>query len=175
MGFSRQEYWSGLPFPSPGDLLDPGIEPGYPEFQADALTSEPPVKPPLFSILSFKNVLLMNTFKNYLFIACGIYLCCGMQDLISCSIRTLSCGMWDVVLWLGIEPRPPALGAWSLSHWTTREVPLYLPLFLFLDVSSGGSCFLVSSPLCSLNWILSLHLSKYAKFPPNTPCLPQNW
>jgi len=56
------------------------------------------VKPPLFSILSFKNVLLMNTFKNYLFIACGIYLRCGMQDLISCSIRTLSCGMWDVVL-----------------------------------------------------------------------------
>ena len=37
-----QEYWSGLPFPSPGDLLDPGMEPGSPAFQADALTSEPP-------------------------------------------------------------------------------------------------------------------------------------
>ena len=45
MGFSRQEYWSGLPFPSPGDLPDPGIEPRSPEFQADALTSEPPGKP----------------------------------------------------------------------------------------------------------------------------------
>ena len=44
MGFSRQEYWSGLPFASPGDLPDPGIEPGSPEFQADALTSEPPGK-----------------------------------------------------------------------------------------------------------------------------------
>ena len=44
MGFSRQEYWSGLPFPSPGDLSDPGIEPGSPAFQADALTSEPPGK-----------------------------------------------------------------------------------------------------------------------------------
>ena len=44
MGFSRQEYWSGLPFPSPGDLHDPGIEPGLPIFQADALTSEPPGK-----------------------------------------------------------------------------------------------------------------------------------
>ena len=44
MGFSRQEYWSGLPFPSPGDLSNPGIEPGSPEFQADALTSEPPGK-----------------------------------------------------------------------------------------------------------------------------------
>ena len=41
MGFSRQEYWSGSPFPSPGDLPDPGLEPGSPTFQADALTSEP--------------------------------------------------------------------------------------------------------------------------------------
>ena len=49
MGFSRQEYWSGLPFPSPGDLLDPGIEPRSPAFQADALTSELPGKPLLLS------------------------------------------------------------------------------------------------------------------------------
>ena len=47
MGFFRQEYWSGLPFPPPGDLPDPGIEPRSPEFQADALTSEPPGKPQL--------------------------------------------------------------------------------------------------------------------------------
>ena len=40
MGFSRQEYWSGLPFPSPGDLPYPGIEPRSPALQADALTSE---------------------------------------------------------------------------------------------------------------------------------------
>ena len=42
MGFSKQEYWSGLPFPSPGDLPNPGIEPRSPTLQADALTSEPP-------------------------------------------------------------------------------------------------------------------------------------
>jgi len=41
MGFSRQEYWSGLPFPSPGDLPDPGIKPRSPALEADALTSEP--------------------------------------------------------------------------------------------------------------------------------------
>ena len=41
MGFSRQEYWSGLPFPSPGDLPNPGIEPRSPTLQADAFTSEP--------------------------------------------------------------------------------------------------------------------------------------
>ena len=45
MGFSRQEYWSGLPFLSPGDLPDPGIEPRSPALQADALPSEPPRKP----------------------------------------------------------------------------------------------------------------------------------
>ena len=45
MGFSRQEYWSGLPFPSPGYLPSSGIEPGSPALQADALTSEPPGKP----------------------------------------------------------------------------------------------------------------------------------
>ena len=44
MGFSRQEYWSGLPFPSLGDLPDPGIEPRSPAWQADTLTSEPPGK-----------------------------------------------------------------------------------------------------------------------------------
>ena len=44
MGFSRQESWSGLPFPSPGDLPNPGIEPGSPALQADALSSEPPGK-----------------------------------------------------------------------------------------------------------------------------------
>ena len=45
MGFSRQEYWSGLPFPSPGDLPDPGIEPRYPALLAGSLPSEPPGKP----------------------------------------------------------------------------------------------------------------------------------
>ena len=51
MGFSRQEYWSWLPLPSPGHLPDPGIEPRSPTLQADALTSEPPGKP---------NFLLLN-------------------------------------------------------------------------------------------------------------------
>ena len=62
MGFSRQEYWSGLPFPSPGDLPDPGIKPRSPALQEDALTSEPPGKPshtkarPI-SMLSIRNPL----------------------------------------------------------------------------------------------------------------------
>ena len=45
MAFSRQEYWSGLPCPTPGDLPNPGIEPRSTALQAEALTSEPPGKP----------------------------------------------------------------------------------------------------------------------------------
>ena len=50
MEFSSQEYWSGLPFPSPGDLPDPGIEPRSPALQADALPSKPPGKPCMYVI-----------------------------------------------------------------------------------------------------------------------------
>ena len=53
--FSRQEYWSGLPFPFPGDLPDPGIEPGSPALEAEALTSEPPGKP--FMKCNFRQII----------------------------------------------------------------------------------------------------------------------
>ena len=45
MGLPRQEYWSGLPFPFPGDLPDPGMEPGSPALQVDCLPSEPSGQP----------------------------------------------------------------------------------------------------------------------------------
>ena len=45
MGFPKQEYWSGLPLPSPGDLPDPGIEPTYPALTGELFTTEPPGKP----------------------------------------------------------------------------------------------------------------------------------
>ena len=45
MGFPGQEYWSGLIFPYPGDLPDPGVKPGSPTLQADSLLTEPPQKP----------------------------------------------------------------------------------------------------------------------------------
>ena len=53
MGFSRQKYWSGLPFPSPEDPADPGIEPRSSELQADALPSEPPAYGKLNSSAQF--------------------------------------------------------------------------------------------------------------------------
>ena len=49
MEFSRQEYWSGLPCASPGDLPHPGIKPGSPALQADSLPSEPPRKPVIYN------------------------------------------------------------------------------------------------------------------------------
>ena len=66
-------------------------------------------------------------FKKYLFN--WLYRVLGAGSFLfffffSCSIWTLSGDMWNLVSWPGIEPRPPALGAWSLNHWTTREVPI---------------------------------------------------
>ena len=52
MAFSRPEYWSGLPFPSPGDLPYPGIEHGSSALEADALTSEPPGKAGHWTVLN---------------------------------------------------------------------------------------------------------------------------
>ena len=56
MGFSRQEYWSGLQFPSPGDLPNSGMESGSSKLQADSLLSEPPGKGPL--VYSISNYVL---------------------------------------------------------------------------------------------------------------------
>ena len=111
-GFSRQEYWTGLPCLPPGDLPDPGIEP---------LSSVAPALKVNSLLLSHRgspcDALLNPIFRDfYLFILAAIsffiYLSCGMWDLFSCS-------MWDLVPGPGIKPRPPAFGAWGLSHWTT--------------------------------------------------------
>ena len=65
MGFSRQEYWSGLPFLSAGDLPNPGIEPRSPALQADSLPSEPPGKPHQGRLGSFlENPFSLKTFKK---------------------------------------------------------------------------------------------------------------
>ena len=78
----------------------------------------------LFCILS-----ALFFFFKYLFLfmylaALGLH--CGMWGL-SCGMQTLSCGMWDPIPLPGVEPGPPASGALSLSHWTTREVSFQHP------------------------------------------------
>ena len=86
MEFSRQEYWSGLPFPSPGDLPDPGIEPRSPALQTDALPSEPPGKPSwihksynfyISEKCSASVILLKNPFYKSIFLKyCFFIICC---------------------------------------------------------------------------------------------------
>ena len=82
----------------------------------------------------------LSFFKKKLFIylappglSCGIAgssIVVSAFRFFSCDMRTLSCGMWDLVSWSRMEPGPPPLGARSLSHWTIREVP---NAFLFLS------------------------------------------
>ena len=62
MGFSRQKYWSGVPLPSPGDLPNPGIEPGSPALHADPLTSEHQGSP---SLKEYPNY-LCNRIESYI-------------------------------------------------------------------------------------------------------------
>ena len=133
MGFLREAYWSGLPFPSTGTLPNSGIEPAYPALAGGFFTTEPPGKSCVTcyytvcsgSFIRAKTLVLFLIFITFLFIlsiwlhlilavACGIF---------NCGMPALSFGMWDLVPQLGIEPEPPALGAQNLSQWTTREVP----------------------------------------------------
>ena len=78
----------------------------------------------------------LNTIFIYLFIYLFIWSCCvfGVADGIfslRCDMWTLACGRWDLVPWPGIEPGPPALGTWSLSHRTTRKSQDILNLDFF--------------------------------------------
>ena len=84
MGFSRQEYWSGLPFPSPGNLPDPGIEPWSPALEADALTSEPPGKQ-IFSDTQKLREFVTSKVDNFI----KIYLKIFMKSTISELLRML--------------------------------------------------------------------------------------
>ena len=62
----------------------------------------------------FFNIYLFIWLQQVFVVACRFF---------SCGIQLLGCSMWSPVPWPGIELQPPALRAWSLSHWTTREVP----------------------------------------------------
>ena len=64
MGFSRQKYWSRLTFPSPGHLLNPGIKPGSPALQTDALPSEPLGKPILYIAVYVYQLQSPNSFQH---------------------------------------------------------------------------------------------------------------
>ena len=72
MGLSRQEHWTGLPFPSLGDLPNPGIEPGSPALQADSSTPEPLNLPRSF-------IFIYLFWLHWVFFAAGAFSSCGEQ------------------------------------------------------------------------------------------------
>ena len=93
MGFSRHEYWSGLPFPSPGGLPDLGIKPGSPTLEANALTSEPPGKTNLVSqLLSYCFLLTFSTSCYYFWISNSLK---GKEALNVRLISSNSFSVWD--------------------------------------------------------------------------------
>ena len=103
------------------DLSDPGVEPVSPALAGGFFPPEPPGKPLLYLLF----------FLIFMF----IYL----------AALGLSCGMWDLVPWPGIELGRPALGAWSLSHWTTREAPSSGTFQMTQLFTSGGQSIGVSA------------------------------
>ena len=139
MGFSRQEYWSGLPFPSPGDLPDPGIEPASPALQADALPSEPPWKP-------YSEVLLLSHFSRVDSVqpqrrqptrlpspwaSPGKNTGMGCHFLLQCmkvkmKLKSLSCVLLLETPWTATHQAPTPMGFSRQEYWS--GVPLPSPI-----------------------------------------------
>ena len=111
-----------------GIFLDPGSNPRPLHWQADSCPLFHQGSPSFFLYLAvlglscnsrdLKSSLWHVT--SFLVVACRIF---------SCSMWTLSCGTWDLVPWPGMEPMATALGVRSVSHWTTREVPLHFKMW----------------------------------------------
>ena len=98
VGFSRQEYWGGLPFPSPGDLPNPGIEPGSPALQADALPPEPPGKTAICKACQTAILLFWHFFSMGMVL---IPISCTMsRTSIHSSSSTLSDLVPEIYFWL---------------------------------------------------------------------------
>ena len=92
MGFSWQEYWSGLPFPSPGDRPDQGIEPVSPAFQADSLPSEPPGCPQISGKQCTK---IVNNFQDYGLRSVCMFLLSVLFKILTMSIYLMIRGTFN--------------------------------------------------------------------------------
>ena len=110
MGFSRQKYWSGLPFPSPGDLPNPGMELGSPTLQAGSSPSEAPGNP---FLVNMGLCVFLKWLKP-----------CLISDFFLQSNLTLSIELWVYVPYLEIEWTLWLLweivGGWSNTMWLLR-------------------------------------------------------
>ena len=98
----------------------------------------------IFSSLKTEQILLLLIFIwlfQVLVVAQGIF----SLGSLGTGMRILFCGMWDLDPWPAMEPRPPALGAWSLSHWTTREVPKIEQILEVVYLTAAIFCFRLHS------------------------------
>ena len=138
MGFSRQEYWSGLPFPSPGHLHNPGIEPRSPSLQANALTSGPPGKP--FYMLDVCSCL--NIFSRKLFDGSVYEIGEGNGNPLQCSCleNPRDQGAWWAAVY-GVSRSQTRLKQLSSSSGSSLWDIKYLSLswILVFDWQLGGS------------------------------------
>ena len=125
MEFSRQGYWSGLPYPPPGDLPNLGMEPRSPALQVDSLTSEPPGKP-----------------KKHICCCSVTKLCLTLFDSMDCSTPaylsfTIS---WSLLKLMSIELVMPS-----------NHLVLCCPLLLLPSIFPSTGVFSNESPLC-IRW-----------------------
>ena len=117
MGFSRQECWSGLPFPSPGDLPNPGIEPRSPTLQADALPSEPPGK----HYINNKQVFLVAQIGKRLppMRETRVWPL-GWEDPLEKEMTTHSSTLAWIIPWMEEHGRLQSMGSQRVGHdWAT--------------------------------------------------------
>ena len=113
MEFSWQEHWSELPFPSSGDLPNPGIEPGSPELQADSLLSEPPGKTlSRIVVISGYGVTILKL----------IFVSCGIQKMSACMC-VLSCVQLFVTPWTVAHQAPLSMEFSRQEYWSGLPLP----------------------------------------------------
>ena len=133
-GFSRQEYWSGLPCPSPGDLPDPGIEPRYPALQADSLTSEPPGKPKTEWRRAFLEV-CQDSFCLFVFDLCASHAKFSLHDF---SRVQLFATPWTVAAQApctrGFPGKNTGVGCHFLLHVFDLEISIYVLINFYWSV-----------------------------------------
>ena len=179
MEFSRPEYWSGKPFPAPGDLPNPGIKLRFPTLQADSLPVEPRGKPQNAGVgsLSLLQWIFQSQGSNRGLLHCRQILCqlsyrgkpivfiefatvLLLFHILFCFSRGWdvcfghdACGCWAP--WPGTDPRPPLLGSEDLNTEPPGESPSnYHPSHLVLELQTRWFSF-INRATMKVRWIQS--------------------
>ena len=142
MGFSRQEYWSGLPCPPPGDLPNPGIEPRSPALQADSLPSEPPgkpIQPTVKSIFQTRLFIVLKFWVNFvsfvIISATDLALLPNINFIIWFIGEVFLNFLFTFIVFEGYFPITCIIKSWLYSPWCTIHPWAYLkPSSLYLSL-----------------------------------------